>query len=59
MMTTKKIIDITHAITPTLPLWPESPGARVTRLLDMEEGAEANVSQISIEAHTGTQWPQW
>ena len=54
MMTTKKIIDITHAITPTLPLWPESPGALVTRLLDMQEGAEANVSQISIEAHTGT-----
>jgi arylformamidase len=37
-----------------MPLWPRSPGLRVSTLSSLEKGDTANVSDIAVEAHTGT-----
>jgi arylformamidase len=34
--------------------WPDNPPVRIERMLDMERGDVANVSEISLGAHTGT-----
>jgi arylformamidase len=34
--------------------WPDNPPVRIERMLDMERGDAANVSLISLGAHTGT-----
>lgn len=49
-----KFIDISVKVNSTLPVWPGSPGLIITKLMDMNADAEANVSHISMEAHTGT-----
>jgi arylformamidase len=37
-----------------LPVWPESPGASLTPLQSLADGAEADVSELRMDVHTGT-----
>jgi arylformamidase len=49
-----KIYDITIPITPAMPVWPGDPAVTLARVSKIEEGANANVSQLALSAHTGT-----
>jgi arylformamidase len=49
-----KIYDITIPINPYMPVWPDDPGVEINRVSKIEEGANANVSHLSLSAHTGT-----
>ncbi len=49
-----RIYDITVTITPSLPVWPGDPVVRLERVAKIEEGANANVSQMAMSTHTGT-----
>lgn len=48
------LIDISVTIGEDLPIWPGSPGFRLDPLERMDEGAVANVSQLTCDVHTGT-----
>ena len=50
----KSIIDISVSINESLPVWPGSPGAKISQLMEIGDDSVANVSHISIESHTGT-----
>jgi arylformamidase len=47
-------IDITRPIAPDALLHPEDPAPRVERYSDMEEGADYNLTQLTLSLHTGT-----
>jgi arylformamidase len=49
-----KIFDITLTITPELPVWPGDPAVQLERVSKIEDGANANVSRVSMGVHTGT-----
>lgn len=49
-----RIIDISVSVNKELPVWPGSPGAKISQLFEIGEESDANVSHISIESHTGT-----
>jgi arylformamidase len=49
-----KIYDITVPINPNMPVWPGDPQVEISRVSKIEEGANANVSHLSLSAHTGT-----
>lgn len=49
-----KIIDISVALKEQMPVWPDSSGLRLNRVLNMEKGDSANLTQIEIDVHTGT-----
>ncbi|GAB4399935.1 MAG: cyclase family protein [Anaerolineales bacterium] len=46
--------DITLPLSNLLPTWPGDPRPVIERFARMEDGSPANVSQISMSAHTGT-----
>lgn len=48
------LIDISVTIGEDLPIWPGSPGFRLEAFERMDEGDEANVSQLTCDVHTGT-----
>jgi arylformamidase len=48
------IYDITLAISPDMPVWPGDPSVSLQRARKIEEGANANVSHLSLSVHTGT-----
>lgn len=50
----RKIYDISLTISPALPVWPGDPRVELERSAKMEEGAQANLSRLSISAHCGT-----
>ncbi len=49
-----EIFDISLTISKNLPTWPGDPAVIVERVQKLEEGANANVSQIKMGVHTGT-----
>ncbi len=49
-----KIHDISVTISHDLPTWPGDPQISIERLAKIEDGANANVSSISMSVHTGT-----
>ena len=49
-----KIYDISIPITPDMPVWPGDPAVSMKRVSKIEEGDNANVTHISLSAHTGT-----
>ena len=49
-----KIIDISVPITPDMPVWPGDPSVHMNRVSKIEQGDNANVTHISLSAHTGT-----
>lgn len=50
----RKIYDISLTISPQLPVWPGDPPIELERVEKMEDGAEANLSRLSISVHCGT-----
>lgn len=49
-----KIYDISLTITPELPTWPGDAKIQIQQTRSIAEGAIANVTHISMGAHTGT-----
>lgn len=49
-----QLIDISVTLDEHLPVWPDSHGVHISLLMDMEAGAEANVSRLDIDVHSGT-----
>lgn len=50
----KKIIDISVPLSPGLPVWPGDQSVTIIKQMDMEIGAEANLTNLKISSHTGT-----
>lgn len=49
-----RIYDISLTISPTMPTWPSDPSVVLERVSKIEDGNHANVSRLSMSAHTGT-----
>ena len=49
-----RIHDLSVGISPSLPVWPGNPGIEIVRVQDMDKGDHANVSRLSLGAHTPT-----
>ncbi|MHC1785205.1 MAG: cyclase family protein [Anaerolineaceae bacterium] len=49
-----KIFDISLTVDENLPTWPGDPAAVRRRVKKIEEGSNANVSELVMGAHTGT-----
>src|SRR3972149_6457911 len=49
-----KTYDLSLTISPEMPVWPGDGGIAIERISKIEDGAEANVSRMSIGVHTGT-----
>jgi len=49
-----KIYDLSLIISPDLPTWPGEPRAKLERTSSIADGEIANVTHISMGAHTGT-----
>jgi arylformamidase len=47
-------IDVTVPLHDGMPAWPGNPPVRIGRHEDMSKGGDANVTAISLGAHTGT-----
>ncbi len=48
------IYDISLAITPGMPVWPDDPPVELKLLESMDQGAHVNVSGLKASVHTGT-----
>lgn len=48
------IYDITLTISPNMPVWPGDPAVELTQIASIDQGANANVSQLNFGLHTGT-----
>jgi len=46
--------DISIPITTDMPVWPGDPAVLMQRVIKIEEGDNANVTHVSLSAHTGT-----
>ena len=49
-----EIFDITIPIHPDMPVWPGDASVQLERVRKIEEGANANVSNLALSVHTGT-----
>lgn len=49
-----KIYDISATVSEALPTWPGDPAVSIRLASSMAQGDEANVTQLSLGAHTGT-----
>ena len=49
-----QIFDVSLTIDQKLPTWPSDPAVHVERVHKIEEGANANVSEMDMGTHTGT-----
>ncbi len=49
-----KIYDVTLTLSPTLPFWPGDPPLETELLSSIEAGANANVTKLTMSAHSGT-----
>lgn len=47
-------IDISMPLSADIPLWPGSPGVRVTTLKSIERGDRVNASDLAMDVHCGT-----
>jgi len=50
----KKYIDISVPVSPSLPCWPGSPAIQFERSLDLEKGDIATDTTVHFSVHTGT-----
>ena len=53
-MTTEGWIDVSVPLRSGMVHWPDNPPVSIERMLDIERGDVANVSKLSMGAHTGT-----
>ena len=53
-MTTEGWIDVSVPLRSGMVHWPDNPPVSIERMLDIERGDVANVSKLSLGAHTGT-----
>ena len=49
-----KTYDISVSIRSDMPVWPGDPAVNMQRVAKIEEGDNANVTHVSLSAHTGT-----
>jgi arylformamidase len=49
-----KIFDISVPIRPGMATWPGDPSVKLERLASIEDGADANISQLQMCVHSGT-----
>lgn len=49
-----RLIDISVPISASTPVWPGDPRVAVRMVASIDDGADANVSQIRMSVHTGT-----
>lgn len=49
-----EIYDISLTITESIPTWPGDFSPKFTQTLKLKEGDNANVTHLSLSAHTGT-----
>jgi len=49
-----RIIDISLTLSKDTPVWPGDPAIQLERINKMEEGANSNVSRITMGVHSGT-----
>lgn len=49
-----QIYDVSLTLSPALPVWPGDPTIQLERVARIEDGAEANVTHIDMNAHVGT-----
>lgn len=49
-----KIIDISVGLQPQIPVWPGSEGFNLFQTMRLDNGDEANVSQLEMDVHVGT-----
>lgn len=47
-------IDVSVPLRTGMPHWPDNPPVLIERILDIDRGDTANVSKLSLGAHTGT-----
>src|SRR5688500_957583 len=50
----KQWIDVSVDLSAELPTWPGDPTLKITKFQSIDEGGVANVTQVSMSAHTGT-----
>jgi len=48
------IYDISLTISPNMPVWPGDSNVKLTQVSFIDQGANANVSELSFSVHTGT-----
>lgn len=53
-MNNSNIIDISVPLSSNLPTWPGGYGLKISRLLEIGENSEANVSRLDFDVHCGT-----
>jgi len=49
-----QIFDVSVRISPQMPVWPGDPPVQIERVASISKGDSANVTQLSLGAHTGT-----
>jgi arylformamidase len=49
-----RMYDISVGVSPEIPVWPGDPPVKLERVKSMEDGEEANVSQLQSGVHVGT-----
>jgi arylformamidase len=48
------VIDISVALSSDMPVWPGSPGVAISRQQSIADGADANVTRLTLDVHCGT-----
>lgn len=49
-----RIFDVSVPISPQMPVWPGDPPVQIERVESISEGDSANLTRLSLGAHTGT-----
>ncbi len=49
-----RIHDVSLTLSPDLPVWPGDPQVSLERVRKIEEGANSNVSKLTLHVHSGT-----
>jgi len=49
-----RIFDISVRISPQMPVWPGDPPVQIERVASINKGDSANLTRLSLGAHTGT-----
>src|SRR5436305_6494297 len=53
-MNFRELYDVSVSLSPQLAVWPGDPAIEINKASQISQGANANVTQLSIGAHIGT-----